>query len=217
MNFDFTPFFEKYESIVKIADAAFERVKKEYAECVKCKIGCSDCCFALFDLSLIEALYINYHFKKKIYGKEREEILDVSNKIDRQLYKIKKEAYIDLRDGIADESKIIERLGNERVRCPLLDNENKCILYEFRPITCRFYGIPAAIDGRGVTCGMSGFEAGKNYPTVYVDIIQKKLFQISIELLNDIKSENLQAAEILIPLSMAILNDYDENYFGVKK
>ena len=62
MKIDFTPFFRKYERLVAMADDAFERVRKEYPSCVKCKIACDDCCYALFDLSLIEAIYVNYHF-----------------------------------------------------------------------------------------------------------------------------------------------------------
>ena len=62
MDFDFTPFFKNYEAVSIAADAVFARVKKEYADCVKCKTKCADCCHALFDLTLIEALYINHHF-----------------------------------------------------------------------------------------------------------------------------------------------------------
>ena len=59
MDFDFTPYFKRYESLLELADQAFQRVSKEYPESVKCRSGCSDCCHALFDLTLIEALYIN--------------------------------------------------------------------------------------------------------------------------------------------------------------
>ena len=58
MELDLTPYFKKYEALVEKADEAFERVKAAYAECVKCEEKCADCCFALFDLTLIEALTI---------------------------------------------------------------------------------------------------------------------------------------------------------------
>ena len=35
MDFDFTPYFKKYEALVSNADNAFERVKQAHAECVK--------------------------------------------------------------------------------------------------------------------------------------------------------------------------------------
>ena len=45
--------FEKYEALVKQLDGVFERVRQQHSDCVKCKLECSDCCFALFDLSLV--------------------------------------------------------------------------------------------------------------------------------------------------------------------
>jgi hypothetical protein len=37
MNFDFTPYFKKYEELVAKTDDAFEKVRTAYAECVKCE------------------------------------------------------------------------------------------------------------------------------------------------------------------------------------
>jgi hypothetical protein len=51
MDFDFTPYFKKYEALVSNADDAFERVKQAHSDCVKCKEKCTDCCYALFDQS----------------------------------------------------------------------------------------------------------------------------------------------------------------------
>ena len=55
-------FFKQYEDLVEQVDAAFEKVKKEYEQCVQCKVGCADCCHALFDLTLVEAMYIKSKF-----------------------------------------------------------------------------------------------------------------------------------------------------------
>jgi hypothetical protein len=49
-----------------------------------------------------------------------------------------------------------------------------------------------------------------------LDIIQQKLFEISAELVAQIKTKYIKMAEILIPVSMAILTDYDEDYLGIK-
>ena len=66
MDFDFTPYFEKYEKLVTASDEAFNRVKNAHADCVTCAAGCADCCHALFDLTLIEALYINHRYQPEI-------------------------------------------------------------------------------------------------------------------------------------------------------
>ena len=44
--------------------------------------------------------------------------------------------------------------------------------------------------------------------------IQKKLFEISNELVKEIKSRHIKMGDMLVPLSMAILTLYDEEYLG---
>ena len=55
-------------------------------------------------------------------------------------------------------------LARERIRCPLLDKNQDCILYPYRPITCRVYGIPTGIHGTARVCGKAGFIKDKDYP-----------------------------------------------------
>jgi Fe-S-cluster containining protein len=214
MDFDFTPYFEKYEALVSNADAAFERVKQAHAECVKCKEKCTDCCYALFDLTLIEALYINHKFNQKITGSERAKLLEKANAADRRVHKLKRQAYKDLQAG-KSEKEILADLARERIRCPLLNETDLCDLYENRPLTCRFYGIPTAIGGEGHTCGKSGFEKGEQYPTVNLDIVHSQLQQISAQLIRDLKSRYPKLSDMLVPLSMTLLTTYDDDYLGV--
>lgn len=214
MGIDLSPYFKKYELLVEQADVVFDRVKEAHAECVKCEQKCADCCFALFDLTLIEALYIHHKFLEKFKGSERLELLEKSNRADRRIYKIKRKAFKDMQAG-KNEGEILAEMAFERVRCPLLNEEELCDLYDFRPITCRFYGIPTAIGGSGHTCGKSGFSKGEKYPTVNLDAINNQLQQISAELLRDIQSKNVKLADLLVPLSSAMISDYDDVYLGI--
>jgi Fe-S-cluster containining protein len=214
MDFDFTPYFKKYEALVAKADEAFERVRQAYAECVKCEEKCADCCYALFDLTLIEALYINYKFNEKVKGPEKAELLEKANLADRRVHQLKRKAQKDLQAGKTEEE-ILAALALERVRCPLLNQEELCDLYDNRPVTCRLYGIPTAIAGAGYSCGKSGFEKGAQYPTVNLDAVNTQLPQISAELIRDLKSRYVKLSDILVPLSMALLTTYDETYLGV--
>ena len=214
MDIDFTPFFKQYEEVLAMADKVFERVKSEHSECVKCKTTCSDCCNALFDLYLIEALYINDKFNKKFKDGERERIVEKSNTADRTIHKLKRKAYKDLESG-KDENELLTKMAEERVRCPLLNDDDMCDLYEYRPITCRLYGIPISIGGASHTCGLSAFAEGKQYPTVNLEKIQNKLYEISVDLVKEIKSRHVKLADVLVPLSMALLTIYDEEYLGI--
>jgi Fe-S-cluster containining protein len=214
MSVDLTSYFDKYEALVAQADNAFERVKTAHADCVKCEEKCADCCHALFDLTLIEALYIHHKFNEKYQGSEKVELLEKSNRADRRVYKIKRKAFKEMQDG-KNEGEILAAMALERVRCPLLNEKELCDLYDYRPLTCRFYGIPTAIGGAGHTCGKSGFKQGEKYPTVNLDAVHNQLQQISAELLRDIQSKNIKLADLLVPLSSAVIMDFDDVFLGV--
>jgi Fe-S-cluster containining protein len=200
MNFDFTPYFKKYEELVAKTDDAFEKVRTAYAECVKCEEKC--------------ALYINYKFNEKKKSSEKSELLEKANQADRIVHKIKQKAHRDLQAGKSEEE-ILAGLAQERARCPLLNEAELCDLYDNRPLTCRFYGIPTAIAGAGHTCGKSAFEKGQPYPTVNLDVVNSQLQQISMELIRDLKSRYVKLSDMLVPLSMALLTVYDDDYLGV--
>ena len=59
----FSSFFSNYEILVDRAESAFQRVKMEYSDSVRCEIRCSDCCHAVFGLFLIEAAFIREKFE----------------------------------------------------------------------------------------------------------------------------------------------------------
>jgi len=214
IDFDFTPFFTKYESLVGMADAVFNKMCKEYEHLVKCENGCSDCCHALFDLTLVEAMYINAHFNQMFSGEEKEALLEKAGKADRRIYRIKREAHKEMQKG-KNEVDILGMMAIEKVRCPLLNSNDECDMYQYRPITCRFYGIPMEITGMSHTCGKSGFKEGEKYPTVKLGVIQKQLYDISGEIVRALNTKYIKMADMLIPLSMAILTDYDEEYLGL--
>jgi Fe-S-cluster containining protein len=214
VDFDFAPYFKKYEALVAASDAVFDRVRSAFADCVNCREKCADCCYALFDLTLIEALYINHRFNQKFQGTRRSQALEKANRADRRIHKLKRRAFESLKEG-KEEAEILADLARERVRCPLLNERELCDLYDHRPLTCRFYGIPTQIGEAGHTCGKSGFKPGEQYPTVKLDVINAQLQQISAELVRDLKSRFPKLADLLVPLSMALTTDYDEAFLGV--
>lgn len=212
MNFE--PYFKKYKAIVDQVDAVFKKVQEEHQECVRCRVGCSDCCHALFDLTLIEAIYIKAHFDKIFKESARALVVERANEADRAVYRLKRQAFKDHEDGKSD-NEILEEMAAHRIRCPLLNSDDQCDLYDHRPLTCRLYGIPTVIGDKAHTCGLSGFEQGKPYPTVKLDAIQRKLYDLSAELASEIGSRYPKLAELLVPVSMALLTEYTEEYLGV--
>lgn len=216
MSFDFSPHFAKYEKLMAEADKLFSAIQAQHPDCVTCKQGCSDCCYALFDLSLVEALYLNHHFHNTLPQELKDQILAKADQADRSAYKLKYQAYKSHRDGAPTEE-VLEDMARKRVRCPLLNSRDECDLYDFRPLTCRLYGVPQNIEGQARTCSLSKFQPGVAYPAVHVDKIQRKLAELSMELVAGLNTKYVQMADILIPPSMALLTVYDEEYLGIQK
>ena len=212
MDFDFSPYFKKYEALVEQIDQIVEKVKAAYPACVNCKKGCTDCCYALFDLSLVEALYLNQK-ARDAFGADSE-IMEKANKADRAVFKLKKQASRELMEDRSNEVEILHKMGRERIRCPLLNEREMCSLYAFRPITCRVYGIPTLIQGMSHTCGKSGFTEGEKYPVVNMDKLFDQLNRISAEIVEAIQTPYKKMDGLLVPVSMAILTDYNDEYFG---
>ncbi|MBF0389811.1 MAG: YkgJ family cysteine cluster protein [Desulfamplus sp.] len=214
MSIDFKEHFIKYKSLVSMVDGIFNKVKDEYPKEVFCREKCSDCCYAIFDIPIIEAIYINHKFNQTFSGVKKMELIDTASKVDRSLFKMKRDAYIEVQNG-ADQLDVLAKMSIERVRCPLLGADNLCVLYESRPITCRLYGIPTSTQGASHICGRTNFEQGSKYPTVNMDKIYTQMQLISANMVKDIKAKNIKVCEMLIPVSMALITDFNEEFFGI--
>jgi len=214
MALDFSEFFKRYEAIIGEADQVFNTVKAKFAENVRCEKGCSDCCHALFDLTLVEALYLNQQFLERFSGKAKSEVLARADEADRLVHRLKRDAFKAAKEGASAQA-ILAEMAKVRVRCPLLDDAGACQMYDKRPVTCRIYGVPTAIGGQAHTCGKSGFEKGKPYPTVYLDRIQDKLYALSHELSGSLATRYKGLGEVLVPLSLALMTEYTEEYLGI--
>lgn len=217
---DFSEIFAKYEALRGNVDALFNSISQAHPECVKCGEGCSDCCNALFDLSLVEAMYINRKFQDTFgFGPERSDILQLADEADRRTYKFKRKIFKDSQDG-RDSNEILKEVAHMRQRCPLLGDDGRCRMYESRPLTCRVYGVPANIGGEAHTCGKSAFLPGVSYPTISLDALNQRLQALSQEI-TDVLMQNggkfNELHQVFVPLSMALMTNYDDVYLGLKK
>jgi Fe-S-cluster containining protein len=197
--------FRSYEFLVDKADAAFKRMEKEHAACIKCERRCSDCCHAVFGLFLIEAAYLKQQFDQ--LGKEQiKGALLRCNKTERDLKRLEKM----LRTYENDPNMQAYTMARERIRCPLLDENEDCILYPNRPITCRVYGIPTKIQGKARVCGKAEFKAGENYPVFDLDGTYSDLYVLSKEFLDGREKGDPEKAPFLISVAKVISTPEDD-------
>ncbi|MBW2093480.1 MAG: hypothetical protein JRI80_01200 [Deltaproteobacteria bacterium] len=95
-------------------------------------------------------------------------------------------------------------LEKARVRCPLLNEVDACVLYQYRPITCRVYGIPTAIQGKAHVCWKAKFEKEKAYPAFNLDEVNRKLYYLSREFLQGMGGSDPSKATFLVSVSKVI-------------
>lgn len=212
---DLSPIFARYDTLVAEADALFIKVRAAYPQCVTCTEGCSDCCHALFDLTLVEAMVLNRAFEENMpHGRARSSLLTRAADLDRQTTRIKRDMYRAVQSGKTPDD-IMREAATLRMPCPLLGADNLCVLYAHRPITCRLYGVPLNIDGKGHVCGKTGFTAGEAFPTVHLDKIQERLEALSRDIATAVGSRFKELHQVYVPVSMALLTKYDTQYLGM--
>ena len=74
-----------------------------------------------------------------------------------------------------------------------------------------------AFEGQTRTCGQSGFQPGVPYPTVQLEKIQDRLVDISMRASQILDSRFSGLATLFVPVSVALMNRYDDEYLGIKK
>ncbi|MFH1351379.1 MAG: hypothetical protein ABII26_10665 [Pseudomonadota bacterium] len=202
--------FRSYELLVDKADAAFREMEKEYGPYIRCERYCSDCCHAVFGVFLVEAAYLKQQFDQ-LGSEQKKEALLRCDEADRGIRRLEKM----LQEFENDPQMQVYTMAKERIRCPLLDEHQECILYPHRPITCRVYGIPTKIQGKARVCGKAGFKKGGSYPVFDLDGIYRDLHSISKDFLDVAEKGNSEKAPLLISVSKAISTPLDDLIFEV--
>ena len=197
---DFSYLFEPYDRLVSRADKSFERIAGEYPDCIACKPGCADCCHAVFGLFLIEAVFLKHDFDQ-LDEREKQAALKRGLAAEKELKTLERT----LKEFKDDPQMSAYSMARARIRCPLLSDDDTCILYPYRPITCRIYGIPTMIQRVPRICGSTGFKKDQAYPIFNMDGVQKELFQLSKDLLENLKNDAAEErASLLISIPKII-------------
>jgi len=202
--------FSKYTFIVRKADHLFHTIQEKYPLSVQCRIRCCDCCHAIFGVFPIEAAYINHHFNR-LERRMRRDIIRRAEKAEAEMLKAKDSLKV-----FEDKPEMkVYGLGKQRVRCPLLQDTEECVLYENRPIICRVYGVPYILrkEDKEVSyvCGISNFEEKVSYQSVKLDKVYQELVRLSTDLLTEAGFLNPAAkANLMLPLSRVVRMPFED-------
>jgi Fe-S-cluster containining protein len=110
-------FEERYRQIVAAVESEFARNRELHGDRIRCRPGCTDCCYHVFSISEMEADQI------------AQELPRLGQTV-RERIESRAREYLELR-----------LVRGERLPCPAL-HDGVCTIYEFRPILCRKFGMP---------------------------------------------------------------------------
>jgi Fe-S-cluster containining protein len=133
---------DQYGNLLREVDAWFRRCLLLFPDKISCHNGCSECCRGLFDITLLDAVYLKRGFDN-LPEEQKSELQQAALKRLRQLSEINPD-FIEpwLLNGIPEEEWDDLMPEEDETPCLLLAENGACLVYEHRPMTCRLNGIP---------------------------------------------------------------------------
>lgn len=128
---------KKYSRFLANTTAQFSTAVKKNK--VKCMRGCHECCsVGFFDITLLDALHIRESLKKLPPAVRNK----VVSKANEQLDVLEKKGAFSRKDPLLKTLPSIDAISRRsaKMRCPALDDNGACLIYEHRPHICRIFG-----------------------------------------------------------------------------
>ena len=134
--------FKPYAKLLATVDDWFGRCVVKAGSAITCRSGCSQCCRGLFDITLLDACYLKAGF----YLLSNEVKAEVLRKSEARLSGIMalwpEFAPPYLLNYRPDEEWEEILPQEDETPCVLLGADNRCMVYDYRPMTCRLHGLP---------------------------------------------------------------------------
>jgi Fe-S-cluster containining protein len=131
-----------YGSLLQEVDEWFGRASISSGSAVSCRTGCSACCRGLFDITLLDACYLKSGFdtldnltQKMVLARAGERLVTL-----QALWPEFTPPFI-LNHRPEEEWEDLMPEEDD-TPCVLLGTDGTCLVYEYRPMTCRLNGIP---------------------------------------------------------------------------
>jgi len=126
-----------YSKFLKLTSEQFKGAAEKHR--IKCLRGCHECCASgFFDITLLDAVHLHDSLKK-VPAAIRKRVVAKANE---QLDILEQKGAFSRKDPILRSLKAIDAISRRsaRMRCPALDDNGACLIYEHRPHICRIFG-----------------------------------------------------------------------------
>lgn len=133
---------DRYGALLGEVDAWFRLSLEQHPDLIACRNGCSECCRGLFDITLLDAFYLRRGFDKLPEPLKTEIVQAASERLEQ--LSLVDHAFVEpwLLNGIPEADWDALMPEEDETPCLLLSETGGCLVYEYRPMTCRLNGIP---------------------------------------------------------------------------
>ncbi len=184
-------YLDRLNELYQELDRAYQAIAESYGlSCQNCEDNC--CQSPFFVNSLIEHLYLMEGLRKLTEVKKAE-ILQRANAYN------------------SGYSKTSRPELNFRMFCPL-NTEGRCILYEYRPMMCRVYGVPGVMTSpRGQTVEFPGCKRFENLGRSVTERLDRtRFYQVAAELEAALRKKLVYYQKYKKTIAQAIIDEEKE-------
>ena len=207
------PTIAAYRALLAEIDAWFENcLASAPTGTLACRKGCSACCRGLFDITLLDAFLLREGFAQLPADTQQQVLARCRPRLPelQQRWPQLQPPY--LLNALADDS-WTEMPEDDATPCPLLGEAGLCLIYAFRPMTCRLHGLPNIdLSGEDFSTDLCTLHSGD--PLVLPDRVLRwpfrEAFTREFELLRDFTRQlaGTPTSEMDTFIPLALLADY---------
>jgi len=137
---DLSTYFAQYEVLVKKFEESIDQANTQ-GLIARCGRETDCCCYEYFNLPLVEVIYLSNKMNRTLSNELRKDVVQRALKIRKNRRRTDEHSSDTVRADGKEDPGLIEAYAMEKILCPL-NFEGKCLVYQYRPIRCRGYGVP---------------------------------------------------------------------------
>ena len=142
MNTELDTLLIRYGSLLREVDQWFDECRRHHGDLISCHHGCSHCCRGLFDITILDALYLRSGFD--LLPEEVQQGIRSKSVARLDPIAARWPAFVApwLLNPVPEEEWDEIMPEEDEAPCVMLSAGGVCTVYEHRPMTCRLNGIP---------------------------------------------------------------------------
>ena len=206
------PTINAYRQLLGEVDAWFLTCLQAGGSTLACRAGCSSCCRALFDITLLDAWLLKGAFSCLAKDVQSQVLSRCQPRLAelRSRWPTLENPYL---LNAFPEEEWHSMPEQDQIACPLLDKSGNCLVYASRPLICRLHGLPnidiCGEDFDGTICSLHDGDP-MDLPESVLRWRFREVFSREVDLLRsftrDLTGGSFRELDTFIPL--ALVADY---------